>query len=241
MSIYLHGPLSVQFSRIESIVLDEIVQSEALYRTIAQSVAYVYGMGVAGDVAEFGTMSGRSGAAIAAAMAYLNVQYTDDPRGRKRAAFFDSFVGLPEPRFDIDKDSPHVTSRVWGQGACKGFSEDEFRKLITKYMPPDDFDVFAGWFRDTVPTVTDRKFAMLHVDGDLYESAIDVLDPLFHAQAISPGAIVLFDDWSCNNADPMRGERRAWGEVCQRYRVQASSLGAYGVASHRFIVHAYKG
>ena len=33
-----------------------------------------------------------------------------------------------------------------------------------------------GWFKDTVPAATVRQIAVLRLDGDLYESTIQVLD-----------------------------------------------------------------
>ena len=39
--------------------------------------------------------------------------------------------------------------------------------------------------------------------------------------------------------DPDFGERRAWKEVVEKYKIQYSDQGPYGFASHRFIVHAY--
>jgi hypothetical protein len=41
---------------------------------------------------------------------------------------------------------------------------------------------------------------------------MDALVPPFGRGMISEGAVILFDDWNCNRANPAFGERRAWRE-----------------------------
>jgi hypothetical protein len=230
----------VDFDRVSNTALKELEDSDEVVRALVNGVSYVYGMGVAGDIAEFGTMTGKSAVAIAIAASRLNVTYIQALHGKKRVWFFDSFEGLPEARFDVDRKSQHVASGCWARGTCTGLDEPSFRKLISKYLNPKDFLVYKGWFKDTVPLIDDtKKFSMLHIDSDLYESAIDVLDTLFKRRMIADGAIVFFDDWNCNAAQPALGERRAWKEVCERYRIVFSDAGSYSVACHKFIVHSY--
>ena len=58
---------------------------------------------------------------------------------------------------------------------------------------------------------------------------------------LSVGAVVLFDDWNCNRADPRFGERRAWAELSERHAIECDDLGPYGWSGRRFIVHNYRG
>jgi len=81
---------------------------------------------------------------------------------------------------------------------------------------------------------------MLHIDCDLYQSTMDVLQHVFRSRMVAEGAIILFDDWNCDRACPSRGERKAWSEICSQYLVQASDLGSYGWAGQKFIVHQYR-
>jgi hypothetical protein len=230
----------VNFRRVAATALNKVDDSADVIRSLVRGVSYVFGMGVAGDVAEFGMMTGKSAVALAVATNRLNTVFRLDPRGTKKVWFFDSFEGLPDARFDIDKNSQHVVAGTWAKGKCKGLDETSFQKHIAKYLSSDDFYVVKGWFKDTVSTIPDnRKLALLHIDGDLYESAIDALDPLFRRQIISNGAIIFFDDWNCNAADPALGEKRAWQEVCEKYKIHFSDEGAYGDACHKFIVHSY--
>lgn len=217
-----------------------LVYNEDVIKNLVLGVRYVYGVGVEGDIAEFGTMSGMSATSLAMAISHLNEQYENDPRGIKRGLFFDSFEGLPEARFKVDQEAILVSSGIWGKGKCLGLNEVEFNRHVSKYLEPEYFSVYKGWFKDTVPTLDKgQKFALVHVDGDLYESAIDVLDPLFKRNQISPGAMILFDDWNCNAADPNLGEKKAFAEVVEKYKIQYSDAGSYGAACHKFIIHSY--
>jgi O-methyltransferase len=232
------------FKRISKAASKEIgnndLHNHEVIRALAKGAVYVYGMGVQGDIAEFGTMSGQSAVALAVAVKKLNRQYSGDSRGTKKAWFFDSFEGLPEARFEIDKKSQHVSSGIWGKGTCKGLDQTAFHKLLSNYLDQKDFFVIPGWFKDTVPNINpSQKFSLIHIDGDLYESAIDVLDALFQKKMISSGAIIFFDDWNCNAAAPDMGERRAWTEVCEKYNIVFSDASSYGVACHKFIIHKY--
>src|SRR5204863_5482943 len=109
-----------------------------------------------------------------------------------------------------------------------------------KYLKSGEVRIAKGWFKDTVPQIpASTRFALVHIDGDLYESAYDVLDGLLSRGMITDGASLYFDDWDCNTADPMLGERRAWAEMVEKYKIRFSDMGAYGMACHRFIVHSY--
>ena len=61
---------------------------------------------------------------------------------------------------------------------------------------PAKVSVQRGWFKDTVPAFRDSHgspLAFLHIDSDLYSSAMDVLTGL--NSLIVPGTILLFDEF----------------------------------------------
>lgn len=236
-----------ELDRIAQQVFDTIETewSKDIYDALTMGARYVYGAAVEGDIAEFGTMTGKTAVALSSAIAFLNRKHGTDTRlsegvRLKKAWFFDSFEGLPEPRFELDKTSHHVAAGLWDKGSCQGLTFEQFNNLIGQILPLDTFTVAKGFFRDTVQTIdTGTRFSLIHIDGDLYESAIDVLDHLFRAHLVSQGAIIFFDDWNCNQANPELGERRAWREVVETYRVSFSDEGSYGFNGHKFIVHSY--
>jgi hypothetical protein len=81
------------------------------------------------------------------------------------------------------------------------------------------------------------KFAMVHLDCDLYSSTIEVLEHLFRQRLIADGCVICFDDWNCNRSSPRYGQRRAWNEITEKFPVEYSDCGDYAVLSHKFIVH----
>jgi hypothetical protein len=105
----------------------------------------------------------------------------------------DSFDGVPKPNLDlypIDSYSTHYQSTF-----LKASLEDT-KKNFAKYGYLDDRTVFVpGWFRDTIPALkpASGKWALLRLDGDIYESTIQVLDALY--DDLSVGGYVIIDDF----------------------------------------------
>jgi hypothetical protein len=126
-----------------------------------------------------------------------------------------------------------------GYGTCKGFSPNELFNLCSRYLDNKRIFVVKGWFKDTVAQTLKSPLALIHIDSDLYESAIDCLDPLFHHQLVSSGAIIYFDDYNCNRSDPSFGERKAWSDLVAKYNIFYSDQCSYGIAGHSYIVHSY--
>lgn len=215
---------------------------EASLTALALGVDYVYGCAVAGHIAEFGTMTGNTAAVLAREIAKASYMYPEfDPRGRHKKLFlFDSFQGLPVSDVPEDRDSPHVLDGTWSAGTCKGITKEELRMKCAKFIPNDRIAVLDGWFKDTLPTLpAGTTFALLHVDCDLYQSTLDVLDFCFQRGLVEEGAAIFFDDWNSNRASPKYGERKAWAEAVTRYEVDYSDWGEYGHMGRKFIVHAY--
>lgn len=244
------GALEARTTNLEQVIgLEEESPVRAHIREsikrLSLGVAAVYGGSVEGDIAEFGTMTGATaeGLARAISMADSQLGYALDIVGlpRKRLHLFDSFQGLPPADNAIDADAPHVRSGAWGPGTCVGLSRDQLQAKVGLVLDPGRIKIFAGWFSETLRTLPEgTKYALVHIDSDLYSSARDVLGHLFGNRMLANGAWVFFDDWNCNGASPELGERRAWRECVERYRVTASDEGGYGVFGHKFIVHGYQ-
>jgi O-methyltransferase len=219
------------------------VRQRWIYESMNQGVQYVFNNGVEGDIAEFGTAWGFSAATIARAMSIYGAMFADRAakfgNPPKRLQLFDSFEGLPEPRDPVDLRSPYVEAGVWEQGTYRGLNQQELAALCGSVYDPGKILVHAGWFSDTLPRVADgAKFAMLHLDCDLYSSSIEVLDHLFSRDMVADGAVIFFDDWNTNRSSRLLGQRRAWREISEKHDVQFSDCGDYAVLGHKFIVHA---
>jgi hypothetical protein len=108
---------------------------------------------------------------------------------------FDSFEGLPapsvrdtnDPAFDPDEAASHF------KGQCVG-SEDMLRQAASRFGSAERLNVRKGWFQDTLPVAREEigPIAVLHIDGDWYESVYTVLENLYD-QVITGGAIVIDD------------------------------------------------
>ncbi|MCU1256506.1 MAG: putative O-methyltransferase, partial [Candidatus Angelobacter sp.] len=96
-------------------------------------------------------------------------------------------------------------------------SLDQVKKNFERYGLLDgQVNFLPGWFRDTLTKSPIRKLALLHVDGDMYESTIQVLQSLY--DKVSPGGYVIIDDYGavegCRRAvDDFREQRGINGEL----------------------------
>jgi hypothetical protein len=140
--------------------------------------------GIPGDLIETGVW--RGGACIY--MRAILAAYGDT----KRKVFVaDSFEGLPRPnasKYPADAGDPfHKYKQL-------AVSIEQVRDNFSKYGLLDDQVVFLrGWFKDTLPTLEADRFAVIRLDGDMYESTTDALTNLY--DRLSPGGFVIIDDF----------------------------------------------
>lgn len=104
----------------------------------------------------------------------------------------DSFCGLPPPNPELypadDGDYHH-------QSELLAVSREDVERNFRLYDLLDEQVRFVeGWFRDTLPTLRDRTWSVVRVDGDLYESTMDSLVNLY--PGLSPGGFVIIDDFA---------------------------------------------
>jgi O-methyltransferase len=111
----------------------------------------------------------------------------------------DSFEGLPPPNPDLypaDAGDNHHTLKELA------IPLETVQANFEKYGVLDDNVKFVkGFFKDTMPTIEVEKIAILRLDGDMYESTIDVLNYLY--PRLSVGGYCIIDDYgigSCAKA-----------------------------------------
>lgn len=210
---------------------------EDVLRTLAMQVELVMANQVAGNIAEFGCGTGQSSYMLARTLRDCS-QYYNMPA--KHLHLFDSFEGLPASTHDIDLESPLVQSNVWGEGACADISAQQLADTLNSQLKFSDFSIYQGWFEETMVQIKpEERFALVHLDCDLYESTYQVLDYLFTHELLSKGAILLFDDWSCNGNLPEFGQQRAWADICDKYDIQFEPRGHYGLGSYILAIRGY--
>jgi hypothetical protein len=128
----------------------------------------------------------------------------------------DSFAGLPPP--DVDR-YPADAGLDFHEHPVLAVGLEEVRANFARYDLLDDQVAFVeGWFRDTLPGLADRTFAVIRLDGDLYESTTDALVHLY--PRLSPGGWLIVDDFhipACVQA--VTEYREAHGITAELHRV----------------------
>jgi O-methyltransferase len=108
----------------------------------------------------------------------------------------DSFKGLPKPNAAAYPADAGLDLSIYDELSV---SADEVRANFAKYGLHDDRVRFLeGWFKDTLPEAPIERIAVLRIDGDLYESTIQVLTALY--PRVSRGGYVIIDDYNSVSA-----------------------------------------
>jgi len=104
----------------------------------------------------------------------------------------DSFQGLPHA--DAVRYPADAGDRLADFNAYLGVPLQEVKNNFARYGLLDEQVRFlAGWFRDTLPGAPVERIAVLRLDGDMYESTMDILESLYWR--VSPGGYVVIDDY----------------------------------------------
>ena len=141
--------------------------------------------GVPGDLIETGVWRGGGTIFMRAILRVLSVR-------DRRVWVADSFAGLPRNNpesYPADQDAPplHLSAEL----------------SVSLEQVESNFELFGlldgqvrflkGWFKDTLPTLGDQRWAVMRLDGDLYESTIQALTNLYPNLAV--GGWTIIDDY----------------------------------------------
>ena len=143
--------------------------------------------GVPGDVAELGVYKGGN--------AFIALTLSGDAFRGRALHLFDSFEGFPE-------FSAHDPSSRAGEFADTSVADvrDAFRNF-------EDVRIHPGYFPASLVAAESSRFALVHVDCDLYEPTLQSCG--FFYERMSPGGVMLFHDYGDPETDlpPGRGPR----------------------------------
>jgi hypothetical protein len=140
---------------------------------------------VPGDLVETGVMRGG---AVILMRATLRAYGVVD----RRVWAADSYEGLPPPNAE---KYPLDAGASWHLRPLTEVSVEDVRRNLDRYGLLDDKTQFLkGWFRDTLGTAPIERIAVLRLDGDLYESTMDALVPLY--PKLSVGGFLIVDDYN---------------------------------------------
>lgn len=139
--------------------------------------------GVPGDLLEAGVWRGG---------AVIFMRALLEARGDQHRLVWaaDSFEGLPRPSDEYQADAG---DNHW-KASQLAVSLPEVQANFRRYGLLDDRVRFLqGWFKDTLPTAPVDRLAVLRLDGDMYQSTMDVLTSLY--PKLSPGGYLIVDDY----------------------------------------------
>jgi O-methyltransferase len=109
--------------------------------------------------------------------------------GTRRALWlFDTFEGLPAP---TSNDPDYEIADLF-TGSCCGTLE-QVLGLFEELQVANDVHLVKGLFQETLPRAQVQQIALLHIDGDWYESVKACLENLY--DKVVPGGIIQFDDY----------------------------------------------
>ncbi|HEY0078609.1 MAG TPA: TylF/MycF family methyltransferase [Pyrinomonadaceae bacterium] len=140
--------------------------------------------GVPGDFVEAGVWRGGSTIFMRAILQAYGI--TD-----RNVWVADSFQGLPPPdpaRYPQDAGDEHHKIDFLA------VSLEEVRRNFERYGLLDSQVRFLkGWFSETLPEAPIERIALLRLDGDMYESTMDILTHLY--PKLSVGGYCIVDDY----------------------------------------------
>lgn len=169
-----------EFSGLYRQVRRHTMCSAARLRGLHQGVKYISRNRLDGDLVECGCARGGSAALMALTLAQLGQ--------RRNLWLFDTFEGLPAPTVG---DPDYEVARLL-IGKCRG-QLDEVRQLFGRLGLTDGVQFVKGLFQDTLPLSRIGQIALLHIDGDWYESVRTCLKCLY--DKVVPGGVIQFDDY----------------------------------------------
>ncbi len=128
-----------------------------------------------GDFAECGIYKGGT--------AYLiSLILKDNSNHQKTLHLFDTFSGMPK---SANEDKSHHK---------EGDYQDTSVEAVKDFLSDYSFVEFhPGLIPDTFEAVTNKKFAFVHIDVDIYQSIKDCCE--FFYERMTKGGIMIFDDY----------------------------------------------
>ncbi len=175
---------------------------------------------VPGDLVECGVWRGGASILMRAVLA----AYGDEKRN---VWLCDSFEGVPPPDVENYKDDklPRFNIGLHHAAPILAVTQDQVKANFERYGLLDDQVRFIpGWFKDTLHNAPIEQISVLRLDGDLYESTIQALEPLY--PKLSTGGYCIIDDYNlegCRKAvADYRSQHGITGEI-----IDIDGYGAY--------------
>lgn len=162
-----------EFQELLKMIRPYTMSSEQRLFSLFSLAKRVCSEGIPGNFIECGVAAGGSTALLAAAIK----RYSRHPRWLYA---FDSFEGMPEPTQEDRHRGMAAEVTGWGTGTCAA-PEDSVKEICAKLGVSDIVKPVKGYFENTLPVMRDKAgmIALLHMDGDWYESTKAILHNLY--------------------------------------------------------------
>jgi hypothetical protein len=190
-----------EFASLYRQIRTETICSVARLRGLYRALRYVVKQDIAGDVVECGCARGGSAALMGLTLCQLGSQ--------RNLWLFDTFEGLPAP----STEDPDFEIADLFTGTCVG-TLGEVRNLFDRLNIADGVKFVKGPFQETIPATPISRIAVLHIDGDWYESVKVCLDSLY--DQVVPGGVIQLDDYGY-----WQGARKAVDEFVETRGIQS--------------------
>ncbi|HVI07959.1 MAG TPA: TylF/MycF/NovP-related O-methyltransferase [Candidatus Binatia bacterium] len=190
-----------EFASLHRQVRRHTMCSNARLRGLHRAIRYVVSREIPGDVVECGCARGGSAALMGLTLQRLHA--------RRKLWLFDTFEGLPAPTaHDPDFEVADLFT-----GTCIGTLE-EVRDMFRRLGIANNVEFVKGLFQQTLPAAPIARIAVLHIDGDWYDSVKACLDTLY--DKVVPGGVIQLDDFGY-----WQGARKAVEEFFLERSIQA--------------------
>ena len=175
-----------------------MLQSELDAFTLVQLTRATEKLG--GALAEVGVYQGGTAELIASV------------KGERPLHLFDTFEGLPEP-----------TARDAGSsGYYRGALSASLEAVTERMRRYPGVVLYKGMFPGSAGPISDVRFSLVHVDVDLYESCLAVLE-FFHRRLLPGGVLICHDQRS-------PGPRAAIDEfLCDKREIAIRTAGSQAI------------
>lgn len=199
-----------------------------------QLLQVIISEGIPGDFIETGTWRGGSAMFAAAVLqvygqlgiANVDGKFPGNSLPKRQVWLADSFQGIPPVKPELyPADAVHHGAEKLSEG-----EENSADKVLQSFKTlgllkdPSAVKVLSGYFNETLAEhqqdFTRRKFSLIRLDGDTYESTIQCLEGLY--RHLSVGGFVVVDDYL-----DWYGARKATQDFRAQYNIKSPIVPVY--------------
>ena len=177
------------------------------FDSLQQTIQTVLKKNIPGDFAECGCWKGLS--------TYLTCHYIKEFGGGRNFHIFDSFEGGLSDKNEQDKNLRYELTEEQIKKEKLHFSSTE-EHLHHALKDHDNYTLYKGWIPERFEEVSDKTYAFVNIDVDLYAPTKDSID--FFFPRLSPGGVLVCDDY---NMSLFPGAKQAIDEFLENNRVSS--------------------